>query len=190
MEKIKDYRLDPHAKCPACVIGKISKQYNPGSIPWVSMPLGKVNFNVIVSSITSIKGYNYGSLFADNNEGYRWLYGIKTLDAIVAKRWMAKIAEPREGEDCTPHSASDQPRVCYGLKHQLVCGVRRCTGNTYQLTFDELFCQYWKESLIKRLDNVEDEIDILFKASSPIKWLEYDPAVYPRYTWEQEVVRN
>ena len=48
---------------------------------------------------------------------------------------------------------------------------------TNQLTFDELFFLYWKASLIKRLDDVGDEINIHFKASSPIKWLEYDPTV-------------
>jgi hypothetical protein len=48
---------------------------------------------------------------------------------------------------------------------------------TNQLTFDEGFYPYRKESLIKKLDEVGDEIDILFKASSPIKWLEYDPTV-------------
>ena len=61
------------------------------------MPLGKVNFDVIVSSITSIEGYNYAALFADDNTGYRWLYGMKTRDEIVdvAKRWMAEIADLR-----------------------------------------------------------------------------------------------
>ena len=47
------------------------------------MPLGKVNFDVIVSSITSIEGYNYAALFANDNTGYRWLYCMKTLDEIV-----------------------------------------------------------------------------------------------------------
>ena len=97
LEKLKDYRLDSHEKCPACVIGKSTKQDNPGSIPRASMPLGKVNFDVIVSSITSIEGYNYAALFADDNTGYRWLYGMKTRDEIVdvAKRWMAEIADLR-----------------------------------------------------------------------------------------------
>ena len=45
---------------------------------------------------------------------------------------------------------------------------------TTQLVFDELLFQYRKKSLIKKLDEVDDEIDILFKASPPITWLEYD----------------
>ncbi len=40
--------------------------------------------------------------------------------------------------------------------------------------FDESFFLYRKEELIKQLDEGDDELDTPYKASSPIKWLEYD----------------
>jgi hypothetical protein len=40
--------------------------------------LAKINFGVIVSSITSIEGYNYAALFVDDCTGFLWLYGMKT----------------------------------------------------------------------------------------------------------------
>jgi hypothetical protein len=57
--------------------------------------LAKVNFDVIVSSITSIEGYNYAALFVDDCTGFQWLYGMKTRDEVVdvAKRWMAEIGD-------------------------------------------------------------------------------------------------
>jgi hypothetical protein len=58
--------------------------------------LAKVYFDVIVSSITSIKGYNYAALFVDDCTGFQWLYGMKkTRDQVVdvAKRWMAEIGD-------------------------------------------------------------------------------------------------
>ena len=61
-------------------------------------PLGKVNFDLISSSITSVEGYNYAALFVDDHTGVRWLYGLKTKDEVksAAQRWMAEIAELRE----------------------------------------------------------------------------------------------
>ena len=46
---------------------------------------------------------------------------------------------------------------------------------TNQAVFDERFFPYRKKELIKQLDEGDDEPDILYKASSPIKWLQYDP---------------
>ena len=46
-----------------------------------------------------------------------------------------------------------------------------------QLTFDEPFFPYRKESLAQKLDEVGDEIDFLFKVLFPIKWFEYYPLV-------------
>jgi hypothetical protein len=40
--------------------------------------------------------------------------------------------------------------------------------------FDKSFFPYRKEDLIKQLYEGGDELDILYKASSPIQWLEYD----------------
>ena len=48
---------------------------------------------------------------------------------------------------------------------------------TNQLDFDENFFPYRKEELIKQLDEYDDEIDILFKASAPITWLKYDSSM-------------
>ena len=59
---------------------------------------------------------------------------------------------------------------------------------TNQVVFDESFSPYSKEELIKQLDKGDDELDILYKASSPIKWLEYDPSMslieFTKCTWD------
>jgi hypothetical protein len=65
MEKLKNCRIEPREKCPACAIGKSTYQDYPGSISRATRPLAKVNFDVIVSSITSIEGYNYAALLVD-----------------------------------------------------------------------------------------------------------------------------
>ncbi len=44
--------------------------------------------------------------------------------------------------------------------------------DTNQVVFNESFFPYRKEDLIKQLDEGDDERDILYKASSPIKWLD------------------
>jgi hypothetical protein len=72
-------------------------------ISWATRPLAKVNFNVIVSSITSIEGYHYAALFVDDCSdctGFQWLYSMKTRDQVVdlAKRWMAEIGDLRDIE--------------------------------------------------------------------------------------------
>jgi hypothetical protein len=98
MEKVKNCRIDPREKCPACAIGNSTYQDNPGLISRATRPLAKVNCDFIVSSITSIEGYNYAALFVDDCTGFLWLYGMKTRDQVVdvAKRWMAEIGDLRE----------------------------------------------------------------------------------------------
>ncbi len=54
---------------------------------------------------------------------------------------------------------------------------------TNQVVFDESFFPYSKEVLIKQLDEGDDELDILYKASSPIKWPEsYPPMSLIKFT--------
>ena len=93
-----DYKFDEHEMCPACMIGKSKMQNVPGPGKRATRPLGKVNFDLIVSTIPSIEGYYYGALFVDDHTGYKWLYGLKTKDEALdaAKRWMAEIADLRE----------------------------------------------------------------------------------------------
>ena len=45
--------------------------------------LGKVNFDLIVSTIPSIEGYYYGALFVACHTGYKWLYGLKKRDEAL-----------------------------------------------------------------------------------------------------------
>ena len=305
MEKLKNCRIDPQEKCPACAIGKSTLQDNPGPISRATQPLAKANFDVIVSSIVSIEGYNYVALIVDDCTGYRWLYGMKTRDQVVdvAKRWMAEIGDLREKyplrvvmRDNAGENKSNALREYFtsmgvenyfstayepwqdGLAEAAIkstittatCGMaesgmvgkfwfkaatngKNCRNVTYkrrinstpyrelygkemdlsrfrpfgclafmhlnkdrrekgktapravqvinlgfatdtntsayvvynpatdkllttnQLVFDESFFPYRKESLIKQLDEVDNEIDILFKESSPITWLTYDP---------------
>jgi hypothetical protein len=53
---------------------------------------------------------------------------------------------------------------------------------TNQVVFDESFFLYSKEERIKQLDERDDELYILYKASSPIKWLEYNPSMSVKFT--------
>ena len=307
LEKLADYKFDEHEMCPACMIGKSKMQNVPEPGKRATRPLGKVNFDLIVSTIPSIEGYYYGALFVDDHTGYKWLYGLKTKDEALdaAKRWMAEIADLREkypllvvmrdnakensskaicdyftsmgvknyysagyepwqdglaeasikstimlakcgiadsglgapfwfsamvnGKDCRnatyKHRIRNTPYgLLYGEKKDLskfrpfgcraymhLAKARREKGKdapraveainlgfasdrntsasklyipstrqiivTNQAVYDERFFPYRKEELIKQLDEGDDELDILYKASSPIKWLEYDPSM-------------
>jgi hypothetical protein len=97
MEKLLEYQYTDHEKCPGCMIGKSTRQDIPGEIQRATKPLQRVNFDLIVSSITSLEGYYYAALFVDDCTGFKWLYGLKTKDEAVdaAKRWMAEIADLR-----------------------------------------------------------------------------------------------
>ena len=44
-----------------------------------------------------------------------------------------------------------------------------------QLEFDENFFPFRKEEIVDKLRDVDEEIDILSKALTPIRWLSYDP---------------
>ncbi len=80
------------------MIGKSTHQDNPGDARSAKRQLGKVNFNLISSSIISTEGYDYAALFGDDHTRFRWLYGLKTEDGVkaVAQQWMAEIADLRE----------------------------------------------------------------------------------------------
>ena len=58
----------------------------------------KVTFDLIISTVTSVEGYNAAALWVDDCSGFKWLYGLKTKDEVVgaAKRWMAETADLRE----------------------------------------------------------------------------------------------
>jgi hypothetical protein len=71
MEKLMGCQMDVNERCPVCAIGKSTLQDTPGPITRASRPLGKVNFEVIVSSITSIEGFDYAALFVDDSIGNR-----------------------------------------------------------------------------------------------------------------------
>ena len=80
LEKLADYKFDEHEMCPACMIGKSKMQNVPGPGKRATRPLGKVKFDLIVSTIPLIEGYYYGALFVEDYTGYKWLYGLKTKD--------------------------------------------------------------------------------------------------------------
>ncbi len=95
MEKLLNYQYSNHDKCPSCMIGKSTCQDIPGGIKRAKRPLERVNFDLILSSIKSLEGYDYAALFVDCCTGFKWLYGHKTKDEAleVAKRWMAEISD-------------------------------------------------------------------------------------------------
>ncbi len=98
LDKLADYKFDEHEMCPACMIGKSKLQNVPGLAKRATRPLTKVNFDLIVSTISLIEGYLYGALFVDDHTGYKWLYGLKTKDEALntAKIWIAEIADLRK----------------------------------------------------------------------------------------------
>ena len=68
MPSVYDWKKQ-NAKCPG--LGKRATR-----------PLGKVDFDLIVSTIPSVEGYYYGALLVDDHTGYKWLYGLKTNEAF------------------------------------------------------------------------------------------------------------
>jgi hypothetical protein len=80
MEKLLSYRYDEHDKCPSCMIGKSTRQDVPGPAKRATRPLGKVNFDLIVSTVNSVEGYNASALFVDDHSGLKWLYGLQSKD--------------------------------------------------------------------------------------------------------------
>ena len=94
---MEDYKFDEHEMCSACMFEKSKMQNVPGQAKRATRPLGKLNFDLIVSTVQLIEGYYYGALFVDDDHtGYKWLYGLKTKDEAldVAKRWMAVTRVP------------------------------------------------------------------------------------------------
>ena len=61
-------------------MGKAKCKNVPGPGKRATRPLGKVKFDLIVSTIPLIEGYYYGALFVEDYTGYKWLYGLKTKD--------------------------------------------------------------------------------------------------------------
>ena len=98
MEKLLKYRYDPNEKCLGCMIGKSCRQDAPGPAKRADRPLGKVKFDLIISTITSVEGYNATALFVDDHTGHRWQYGCKTKDEAfeASQRWIAEIGDLRE----------------------------------------------------------------------------------------------
>ena len=307
MEKLLKYRYSGNDKCPGCMIGKSCHQDFPGPAKRATRPLEKVTFDLIISTITSVEGFNAAALFVDDFSGYRWLYGCKTKDEALSasKRWIAEIHGLREkypllvvmrdnagenkskeisdfftsievanrystayeqhqdglsesgiksifllarsamaesglagkywfcaatcGKDCRNATYMERIKntpwgLMFGEKRDVSkfrpfgCRAwmflnkeRREKGKTApravevinlgfasdlntsaykvlvektgqilssnQLEFDEGFFPYRKEELIAKLAEMDDEIDILYKASAPIRWIDYDPSL-------------
>ena len=305
MEKLLKYRYNENDKCPGCMIGKSTRQDVPGPAKRATRPFEKVTFDLIISTVTSVEGYNAAALWVDDCSGFKWLYGLKTKDEVLgaAKRWMAETANLREkyplfvvmrdnagenkskeisdyftsegvanrystayeqhqdglsesgiksvfmlarsgmaesglgskfwfcaatcGKDCRNATYKERIKntpwgLLYGEKKDVSkfrpfgCRAwmflnkeRREKGKTApravevinlgfasdlntsaykvlvektgqiltsnQLEFDENFFPRRKEELISKLDEGDSEIDILYKASAPIRWLNYSP---------------
>ena len=80
------------------MIGKSTKQDAPGSLKMPTIPFEKLTFDLIISTVTSIEGYNSAALWVDGASGFKWLNGLKTKDEALgaAKRWIAETAQLRE----------------------------------------------------------------------------------------------
>ncbi len=95
MEKLLKYQYTDHEKCPGCMVGKSTRQDIPGEIQRVTRPLQRVNFDLVVSSVKSLEGYDHAALCVDDFTGFKWLYGHKTMDEALdaVKRWMEEILD-------------------------------------------------------------------------------------------------
>ena len=80
------------------MIGKSTKQDAQGPIKRATKQFEKVTFDLIISTITSIEGYNAAALHVDDASGFKWLYGLKTKDEALnaAHRWMAETSQLKE----------------------------------------------------------------------------------------------
>ncbi len=65
-----------YVKCPSCMIGKSTLEDLPKLKNRAMEPLVQVNMDIFLSSVQSIKGYNFAVVFVDCTTGYRWRYGI------------------------------------------------------------------------------------------------------------------
>ena len=96
--------------------------------------------------------------------------------------WMYLNEELRETKKTTPRAvevvnlgfASDLNTSAYKVDDVKRTG-QILTSN--QLEFDEIFFPFWKEEIVEKLMDVDEEIDIRFKASAPIQRLVYNPAM-------------
>jgi hypothetical protein len=57
-----------------------------------------VNFDLIISTVTSVEGHNAAALFVVDHIGLKWLYSLKSKDEArgAAQRWMVEISELQE----------------------------------------------------------------------------------------------
>ena len=58
-------------------------------------PMALVHMDVYSSSVTSIEGCNYALIITYSCSEYRWQYGMKPRDEVLAmsKRWVAETAD-------------------------------------------------------------------------------------------------
>ena len=52
-------------KCPGRMIGKSTRQDVPGPAKRATRPFEKVTFDLIISTVTSVEGYNSAALWVD-----------------------------------------------------------------------------------------------------------------------------
>ncbi len=79
------------------MIGKATLKDFPLLKRKVVPPLYQINMDSFSSSVKSVEGYLHAVVLADNQAGYRWIYGIKTKDETikVVKQWNSYIADLR-----------------------------------------------------------------------------------------------
>ena len=70
LEKLDGKKFSQYQKCPSCMIGKSQLYDKPESIKLAEKPLAKVNFDLNLSSVTLIEGYNYRIVLTDDGSEY------------------------------------------------------------------------------------------------------------------------
>ena len=77
------------------MIWKSTLEKYPGSKEPDPLPMALVHMDDYSSSVTLIEGYNHALIITDSSSKYRWQYGMKTKDEVLAmpKRWAAETAD-------------------------------------------------------------------------------------------------
>jgi hypothetical protein len=98
LEELTNKVYQQHTELTSCMIGKSILENFPELRTRADNPLKQVNIDSFSSSVESIERYSHEVVVVDCHSGYRWLYGMKTKDAMlkVIKKWYSYIADIRQ----------------------------------------------------------------------------------------------
>ena len=121
-----------------------------------------------------IKNTPWGLMFGEKRDVSRFRpFGCRAWMFLNKERHEKGKTAPRAVEVINLGFTSDLNTSAYKVLVEKTGQIL----SSNQLEFDEGFFPYRKEELIAKLAEMDDEIDILYKASAPIRWIDYDPSL-------------